>query len=31
MYNFDKVAAFGETDGMIKDFSQYGNNASGYG
>lgn len=30
MMNFDKVAALDETDGMIKDFSHYGNNGSGY-
>lgn len=31
MMNFDKRAALNETDGMIKDFSRYGNNGSGYG
>ena len=31
MMNFDKVSALNETDGMIKDFSYYGNNGSGYG
>ena len=31
MMNFDKVSALSETDGMIRDFSHYGNNGSGYG
>ena len=32
MMNFDNVAVLGETTGgVIKDFSQYGNNGSGYG
>ena len=30
MMNFDKVSALGETDGMIRDLSLYGNNGSGY-
>lgn len=30
-YNFNKLAALNETDGSIKDFSQYGNHGSGYG
>ena len=30
MMNFDKVASLNETDGMIKDFSQYDNYGSGY-
>ena len=31
MMNFDKVTSLGETDTIIKDFSQYGNHGSGYG
>ncbi|MCX6823315.1 MAG: right-handed parallel beta-helix repeat-containing protein [candidate division SR1 bacterium] len=31
MMNFDNVSALGETDGLIKDVSQYGNIGSGYG
>ena len=31
MYNFDNVAGLGETTGIVKDLSQYGNNGSGYG
>ena len=31
MYNFDNVAALGESQGIIKDASQYGNNGSGNG
>lgn len=30
MYNFDKLSTLSETDGLIKDASQYANNASGY-
>ena len=31
MYNFDNVAALGESTGIVKDLSQYTNNGSGYG
>lgn len=31
MMNFDKRSSLNETDALIKDFSRYGNNGSGYG
>lgn len=31
MMNFDKITALNETDGFIKDLSQYQHNGSGYG
>jgi hypothetical protein len=31
MMNLNKISALSETDGVIKDFSRYGNNGSGYG
>jgi hypothetical protein len=31
MYNFDNVAALGESQGIIKDASQYGTHGTGYG